>query len=130
MIKSAPENKDGRAAARSEEKPPEPGPDGVVHIMQEEMQAEMEAAEGVPDYGIEEKAEPFVIHFEELRLKGEAIADAVAAYDGPKVDTGLPEPEEPPLGGKPPEPPLGGEGRSSDGKPKPTQMPADKRGRR
>jgi len=106
MISNAPENKAARAEAR-DEKPAEPGPDGVVHIMQEEMEAERDAAENVPAYGIEEKpAVPVVIHAEELRMKGEAVADAIAAYEGPKIDAGLPAPEEE----RPDGPTFGGDG--------------------
>jgi hypothetical protein len=93
----------------------EPGPDGTVHIMEEEMLA----AAALPDNTIEENPtmQPRVIHVMESQMKGEAVEDYLETQPG--IDNTLPEE---PLPGKPPEPPLGGEGRSGR-QPEPVQYP-------
>jgi hypothetical protein len=98
---------EGREAEPREGDEPEPGADGTVHLMEEEMKAAAKQKKAPA----EQPPPPRVIHVMELEMKGEAVEDYIES--NPHIDAGLPEPEEPPLGGKPPEPPLGGS-RSSD----------------
>lgn len=106
------ERAEGRELEEGEE-PTEFGPDGCYHVMQEEMLANAEA--GNEPFTVDEVQKPSVVHAEELRVKAQ-YGDGVAP-----IDPTPPDPEAPIDARSLGEP---------DRNPKPTQLPADKRGRR